>query len=203
MAAGMAGESPQKPEELAPRLRRCAGVEGPQSWHPLVPRASPGSLDSLSRSLGVLEERVNSSRRRARRHVADDDYNIEVLLGVDDSVVQFHGKEHVQKYLLTLMNIACAALRLEEPSRILLWLLGNLRTAARALAGEREAKRFNEWESRAERGRLAGVPEACGEVCAVHTPTPALVGEGASLHCDARGAQQSTWHGTELWGPQL
>lgn len=24
---------------------------------------------------------------------------------MDDSVVQFHGKEHVQKYLLTLMNI--------------------------------------------------------------------------------------------------
>uniref|UniRef100_A0A8C6Y452 ADAM metallopeptidase with thrombospondin type 1 motif 2 n=1 Tax=Naja naja TaxID=35670 RepID=A0A8C6Y452_NAJNA len=44
-------------------------------------------------------------RRRYPRHAADDDYNIEVLLGVDDSVVQFHGKEHVQKYLLTLMNI--------------------------------------------------------------------------------------------------
>ncbi|KFO33424.1 A disintegrin and metalloproteinase with thrombospondin motifs 2 [Fukomys damarensis] len=69
-------------------------------------RASADSLDSLSRALGVLEERVNGSRRRVRRHTADDDdYNIEVLLGVDDSVVQFHGKEHVQKYLLTLMNI--------------------------------------------------------------------------------------------------
>nr|XP_019569264.1 PREDICTED: A disintegrin and metalloproteinase with thrombospondin motifs 2-like [Rhinolophus sinicus] len=67
--------------------------------------ASLGSLDSLRHSLGTLEERVNSSRPRARRHAADDDYNIEVLLGVDDSVVQFHGKEHVQKYLLTLMNI--------------------------------------------------------------------------------------------------
>ncbi|XP_076994271.1 A disintegrin and metalloproteinase with thrombospondin motifs 2 [Tamandua tetradactyla] len=66
---------------------------------------SPGSLEQLSRALGVLEERANSSRRRTRRHVAEDDYNIEVLLGVDDSVVQFHGKEHVQKYLLTLMNI--------------------------------------------------------------------------------------------------
>ena len=71
----------------------------------LLPGVSPDSLDSLSRALGVLEERVNSSRRRVRRHAADDDYNIEVLLGVDDSVVQFHGKEHVQKYLLTLMNI--------------------------------------------------------------------------------------------------
>uniref|UniRef100_A0A452VI64 ADAM metallopeptidase with thrombospondin type 1 motif 2 n=1 Tax=Ursus maritimus TaxID=29073 RepID=A0A452VI64_URSMA len=49
--------------------------------------------------------RVNGSRSRARRHATDGDYNIEVLLGVDDSVVQFHGKEHVQKYLLTLMNI--------------------------------------------------------------------------------------------------
>ncbi|KAK2496889.1 hypothetical protein MC885_015562 [Smutsia gigantea] len=67
--------------------------------------ASRGSLDNLSRALGVLEEGVLSLRRRVRRHAADDDYNIEVLLGVDDSVVQFHGKEHVQKYLLTLMNI--------------------------------------------------------------------------------------------------
>lgn len=72
---------------------------------PFLPGASQGNLDSLSRALGVLEERINSSRRRVRRHATDDDYNIEVLLGVDDSVVQFHGKEHVQKYLLTLMNI--------------------------------------------------------------------------------------------------
>lgn len=71
--------------------------------------ASFGSLDSLSHTLGILEERINSSRHRARRHAADDDYNIEVLLGVDDSVVQFHGKEHVQKYLLTLMNIVSGA----------------------------------------------------------------------------------------------
>lgn len=72
---------------------------------PFLPGASRDSLDNLSRALGVLEERVNSSRRRVRRHATDDDFNIEVLLGVDDSVVQFHGKEHVQKYLLTLMNI--------------------------------------------------------------------------------------------------
>lgn len=72
---------------------------------PLLPGASRGSLESLSRALGVLEEHITSSRRRVRRHATDDDYNIEVLLGVDDSVVQFHGTEHVQKYLLTLMNI--------------------------------------------------------------------------------------------------
>uniref|UniRef100_A0A8B9S8T9 ADAM metallopeptidase with thrombospondin type 1 motif 14 n=1 Tax=Apteryx owenii TaxID=8824 RepID=A0A8B9S8T9_APTOW len=40
-----------------------------------------------------------------RRHAKKDDYNIEVLLAVDDSVVRFHGKEHVQNYVLTLMNI--------------------------------------------------------------------------------------------------
>lgn len=58
--------------------------------------------------LNLLKDEISSSRKRRRRyprHAADDDYNIEVLLGVDDSVVQFHGKEHVQKYLLTLMNI--------------------------------------------------------------------------------------------------
>uniref|UniRef100_A0A8C0MH25 ADAM metallopeptidase with thrombospondin type 1 motif 2 n=1 Tax=Canis lupus familiaris TaxID=9615 RepID=A0A8C0MH25_CANLF len=75
---------------------------GPQA---LDTGALLGSLDNLSHALGVLEEHVNGSRRRTRRHAADGDYNIEVLLGVDDSVVQFHGKEHVQKYLLTLMNI--------------------------------------------------------------------------------------------------
>uniref|UniRef100_A0A5S6MMU9 Cilia and flagella associated protein 73 n=1 Tax=Xenopus tropicalis TaxID=8364 RepID=A0A5S6MMU9_XENTR len=50
-------------------------------------------------------QQVNSTRKRTRRHASDDDFNIEILLGVDDSVVQFHGKEYVQKYLLTLLNI--------------------------------------------------------------------------------------------------
>uniref|UniRef100_A0A8D0T9Y9 ADAM metallopeptidase with thrombospondin type 1 motif 2 n=1 Tax=Sus scrofa TaxID=9823 RepID=A0A8D0T9Y9_PIG len=85
-----------------PPTSRPPPLGGPQA---LDTGAPPASLDSLSQALGILEEHVNSSRRRARRHAADDDYNIEVLLGVDDSVVQFHGKEHVQKYLLTLMNI--------------------------------------------------------------------------------------------------
>ncbi|NXS54624.1 ATS3 metalloproteinase, partial [Brachypteracias leptosomus] len=60
-----------------------------------------GELSSMSRA---LEQQVKESLRR-RRHAGDDDYNMEVLLGVDDSVVRFHGKEHVQNYLLTLMNI--------------------------------------------------------------------------------------------------
>ncbi|XP_043924871.1 A disintegrin and metalloproteinase with thrombospondin motifs 2-like [Protopterus annectens] len=61
-----------------------------------------GELDSL---YDGIKHHQASRARRMRRHAADEDYNIEVLLGVDDSVVQFHGKEHVQKYLLTLMNI--------------------------------------------------------------------------------------------------
>ncbi|XP_056889488.1 A disintegrin and metalloproteinase with thrombospondin motifs 3 isoform X2 [Takifugu flavidus] len=61
---------------------------------------APGTLDSLT-------QQVNDTvkRRRRRRDAGEDDYNIEILLGVDDSVVRFHGKEHVQNYLLTLMNI--------------------------------------------------------------------------------------------------
>ncbi|XP_023562555.1 A disintegrin and metalloproteinase with thrombospondin motifs 3 isoform X2 [Octodon degus] len=50
-----------------------------------------------------IAQQVNETMRQ-RRH-AEDKYSIEVLLGVDDSVVRFHGKEHVQNYLLTLMNI--------------------------------------------------------------------------------------------------
>lgn len=57
----------------------------------------PGALD-------LLEHKVTESERK-RRHAKKDDYNIEVLLAVDDSVVRFHGKEHVQNYVLTLINI--------------------------------------------------------------------------------------------------
>lgn len=60
----------------------------------------PGALDSVTQQ---VNETVH--RRRHRRDAGEDDYNIEILLGVDDSVVRFHGKEHVQNYLLTLMNI--------------------------------------------------------------------------------------------------
>lgn len=58
----------------------------------------PGTLDSVT-------QQVNETVQRRRRDAAENDYNIEILLGVDDSVVRFHGKEHVQNYLLTLMNI--------------------------------------------------------------------------------------------------
>lgn len=60
----------------------------------------PAALDSLTRQVNDTVQ-----HRRRRRDAAEDDYNIEILLGVDDSVVRFHGKEHVQNYLLTLMNI--------------------------------------------------------------------------------------------------
>ncbi|XP_006896891.1 PREDICTED: A disintegrin and metalloproteinase with thrombospondin motifs 3-like [Elephantulus edwardii] len=62
------------------------------------------SLDDLGTVYSNVEQQLNETMRR-RRHAGENDYNIEVLLGVDDSVVRFHGKEHVQNYLLTLMNI--------------------------------------------------------------------------------------------------
>uniref|UniRef100_A0A7M4FX41 ADAM metallopeptidase with thrombospondin type 1 motif 14 n=1 Tax=Crocodylus porosus TaxID=8502 RepID=A0A7M4FX41_CROPO len=59
---------------------------------------------NLPNSLDLIEDRLGEVERK-RRHAKKDDYNIEVLLAVDDSVVRFHGKEHVQNYVLTLMNI--------------------------------------------------------------------------------------------------
>lgn len=58
----------------------------------------------LPAALDLVEHKLSESERK-RRHAKKDDYNIEVLLAVDDSVVRFHGKEHVQNYVLTLMNI--------------------------------------------------------------------------------------------------
>ncbi|XP_061528320.1 A disintegrin and metalloproteinase with thrombospondin motifs 3 isoform X2 [Phycodurus eques] len=67
----------------------------PEAELPDVPR----TLDTVARQLN------ETVQQRRRRDAGENDYNIEVLLGVDDSVVRFHGKEHVQNYLLTLMNI--------------------------------------------------------------------------------------------------
>lgn len=68
-------------------------------------------IASLPTALDVTGQRLSESERK-RRHAKKDDYNIEVLLAVDDSVVRFHGKEHVQNYVLTLMNIVSPAVRL-------------------------------------------------------------------------------------------
>uniref|UniRef100_A0A3P8WHZ1 ADAM metallopeptidase with thrombospondin type 1 motif 14 n=1 Tax=Cynoglossus semilaevis TaxID=244447 RepID=A0A3P8WHZ1_CYNSE len=61
-------------------------------------------IADLPAALDLVEHKLTESERK-RRHAKKDDYNIEVLLAVDDSVVRFHGKEHVQNYVLTLMNI--------------------------------------------------------------------------------------------------
>ncbi|XP_057205631.1 A disintegrin and metalloproteinase with thrombospondin motifs 2-like isoform X2 [Triplophysa rosa] len=66
--------------------------------------ADLGGLMDLETLYQGVERSINQSRR-ARRQSPERAYNIEVLLGVDDSVVQFHGQQHVEKYLLTLMNI--------------------------------------------------------------------------------------------------
>ena len=70
-------------------------------------------LQALSR--GVQHQHHNriwnrTRQARARRQANEEHelFNIEVLLGVDSSVVHFHGREHIQKYLLTLMNIVSA-----------------------------------------------------------------------------------------------
>lgn len=61
-------------------------------------------IAELPNALDLVEQKLSESDRK-RRHAKKDDYSIEVLLAVDDSVVRFHGKEHVQNYVLTLMNI--------------------------------------------------------------------------------------------------
>ncbi|ETE67026.1 A disintegrin and metalloproteinase with thrombospondin motifs 14, partial [Ophiophagus hannah] len=61
-------------------------------------------LGQLPQALNLIENQIGEAERK-RRHAKKDDYNIEVLLAVDDTVVRFHGKEHVQNYVLTLMNI--------------------------------------------------------------------------------------------------
>ncbi|XP_023579068.1 A disintegrin and metalloproteinase with thrombospondin motifs 14 [Octodon degus] len=61
-------------------------------------------LGDLPNLLGLAGDQLGDTERK-RRHAKPGSYSIEVLLVVDDSVVRFHGREHVQNYVLTLMNI--------------------------------------------------------------------------------------------------
>ncbi|KAJ4919214.1 hypothetical protein JOQ06_007856, partial [Pogonophryne albipinna] len=58
-------------------------------------------------SLNLTQDVWTGSRSaRHRRYIEEaEEFNIEVLLAVDYSVLLFHGRDHIQKYLLTLMNI--------------------------------------------------------------------------------------------------
>ncbi|KAM9846472.1 A disintegrin and metalloproteinase with thrombospondin motifs 2-like [Aulostomus maculatus] len=61
-------------------------------------------LGSWNLNQNVLWSESGSARRR--RHIEEAElFNIEVLLAVDYSILLFHGRDHIQKYLLTLMNI--------------------------------------------------------------------------------------------------
>ncbi|XP_044284884.1 A disintegrin and metalloproteinase with thrombospondin motifs 3 [Varanus komodoensis] len=86
--------------------RRSAVAQDPTDTFPdfQSEEMEHGGLNSLESTYSTIQQQLNETFRQ-RRHAGDNDYNIEVLLGVDDSVVRFHGKEHVQNYLLTLMNI--------------------------------------------------------------------------------------------------
>uniref|UniRef100_A0A8B9HV82 ADAM metallopeptidase with thrombospondin type 1 motif, 2 n=1 Tax=Astyanax mexicanus TaxID=7994 RepID=A0A8B9HV82_ASTMX len=89
--------------------------EGGAGRHHILYRSSAIKKPTATSALGGLasvrdfargfEAKVNSSRRSKRQSYHEEIFNIEVLLGVDCSAVQFHGREHIQKYLLTLMNI--------------------------------------------------------------------------------------------------
>lgn len=72
----------------------------------MLPPGSPlGGLAAMKDLHHSVKMKVKSHARARRETYEDDIFNIEVLLGVDCSVVMFHGREHIQKYLLTLMNI--------------------------------------------------------------------------------------------------
>nr|XP_020446583.1 A disintegrin and metalloproteinase with thrombospondin motifs 2-like isoform X2 [Monopterus albus] len=73
---------------------------------------NPGSEDFVPGPLlGSLNLNQNmfwsgSGSARRRRYIEEAElFYIEVLLAVDYSVLLFHGRDHIQKYLLTLMNI--------------------------------------------------------------------------------------------------
>ncbi|XP_015258580.1 PREDICTED: A disintegrin and metalloproteinase with thrombospondin motifs 2-like [Cyprinodon variegatus] len=56
-------------------------------------------------SMNLTKTAASYRSARQRRDTTDEMFHIEVLLAVDYSLVLFHGRDHILKYLLTLMNI--------------------------------------------------------------------------------------------------
>uniref|UniRef100_A0A8C2E281 ADAM metallopeptidase with thrombospondin type 1 motif, 2 n=1 Tax=Cyprinus carpio TaxID=7962 RepID=A0A8C2E281_CYPCA len=79
--------------------------EGGPGRHHIVYRSPLGLQAGLQYLPHHVKKKIKSNTRTRRETYEDEIFNIEVLLGVDCSVVMFHGREHIQKYLLTLMNI--------------------------------------------------------------------------------------------------
>uniref|UniRef100_A0A671RGC7 A disintegrin and metalloproteinase with thrombospondin motifs 2-like n=1 Tax=Sinocyclocheilus anshuiensis TaxID=1608454 RepID=A0A671RGC7_9TELE len=79
--------------------------EGGPGRHHIVYRSPLGLQAGLEYLPHHVKKKIKSNTRTRRETYEDEIFNIEVLLGVDCSVVMFHGREHIQKYLLTLMNI--------------------------------------------------------------------------------------------------
>lgn len=70
-----------------------------------------------------VKKKIKSNMRTRRETYEDEIFNIEVLLGVDCSVVMFHGREHIQKYLLTLMNIVSLPNPIRKDWSLRWWLI--------------------------------------------------------------------------------
>uniref|UniRef100_A0A673M2I1 A disintegrin and metalloproteinase with thrombospondin motifs 2-like n=1 Tax=Sinocyclocheilus rhinocerous TaxID=307959 RepID=A0A673M2I1_9TELE len=79
--------------------------EGGPGRHHIVYRSPLGLQAGFEYLPHHVKKKIKSNTRTRRETYEDEIFNIEVLLGVDCSVVMFHGREHIQKYLLTLMNI--------------------------------------------------------------------------------------------------
>ncbi|KAG8435132.1 hypothetical protein GDO86_013181, partial [Hymenochirus boettgeri] len=84
--------------------RRSAAQNRSETQEKTQHAVTRNKVGDLPHSLDLIQDGLRENERK-KRHAKKDDYNIEVLLAVDDSVVRFHGKEHVQNYVLTLLNI--------------------------------------------------------------------------------------------------
>ncbi|KAK2098505.1 hypothetical protein P7K49_023956 [Saguinus oedipus] len=96
------GEPMLGPEQGGGRSHRDSPSCGSDLTLPVLVLAF--GLGDLPNLLGLVGDQLGDTERK-RRHAKPGSYSIEVLLVVDDSVVRFHGREHVQNYVLTLMNI--------------------------------------------------------------------------------------------------
>ena len=87
--------------------------------HRVSPLSSPSCLDSLATSQTLEQQREKwernhrPSRGLSRRSISKERW-VETLVVADTKMIEYHGSDNVESYILTIMNMVCQTLEWGE-----------------------------------------------------------------------------------------
>ena len=82
---------------------------GPASWQLAPTPSGPTEFPELEPRRERWEQRRQRLRHRFRRSVSKEKW-VETLVVADTKMIEYHGRENVESYILTIMNMVCQTL---------------------------------------------------------------------------------------------